>query len=104
MKLEIKIDAGGFEENLRKDKASNFKSWEDNAYKYLYEEVRDIEEGLTKIISGSYNGRIVKCIGIRYYFDWTLDKRLNLKYLTFLCEIPEEGRTQEIVKGALTFL
>ena len=103
MKIELRIYAGGLEEKLRKDKSSSFKSWEENTYRYLSEDCRDVEERLSKITSGSYKGRIVNCIGIKYYFDWSSDKRLNLRYSTFLCEIPEEGRIQEIVRGALDF-
>ena len=104
MKVEMKIDAGGLEEFLRTDKSSIFKSWEENTYKSLSEEVGNVSIKLSTITSGSYKGRIVKCNGIRFYYDWSFsDKRLNLKYLTFLCEIPEEGRIQEIVKGALAF-
>ena len=104
MKVEIKINANGLEDYLRTEKSSGFKSWEENTYNYLWEEVKDIEVRQSKIISGSYKSRIVMCTGIRYYFNWSFsDKRLNLKYLTFLCEIPEEGRIQEIVKGALAF-
>ena len=99
----MRVYSGGLEENLRKDKSSSFKSWEENTYRYLCEHFKDVEERLSKITSGSYNGRTVKCIGIKCYFDWSLDKRLNPRYSTFLCEIPEEGRIQEIIWGALAF-